>query len=93
MDLKKNNSIISKWENSGYLIFFSNPDGYPGQSENLMGSKLDQVGSSQFFIFHEDPTSVVLSCKNLLTDEQTVMNLIPPWGDGGWGNYVTNFQF
>ena len=42
-----NGSIISKWRNSGSLIFLY-PGDDPDHCENLMGSKLDQYPSVVF---------------------------------------------
>ena len=39
--------VISKWENPDYFLY---PDGDSDHPQNLMGSKLDQDQSSDFFL-------------------------------------------
>ena len=62
------NSITKQFllVNGKIWIFFLDPDGDSDRSQNLMGSKLDQDPSSDFF--HEDPTSSI--CVILLTNKQ-----------------------
>ena len=63
--LKQNGSIISKWEIQIFDIFWY-PGGDSDHSQNLMGSKLDQHPSFNFF--PEDLTNSI--CIILLTNKQ-----------------------
>ena len=68
------NVIISKWENPDFFLY---PYGDPDQPQNLIGSKLEQDTSSDFF--HEVPSSSIYVI--LLTNIRKIDShkIIPPW--------------
>ena len=67
-------AIMRKWEYPDYCLLYLDDD--PDHTQNLIGSKLDQDQSSDFF--HDVKTSSI--CVILLTNRQTNGNEIMfPW--------------